>query len=145
MEQKPNYWLVVWNRKYLRDPSCVDKFFAEVGGGQTNFSVCLDDRWPQLGEFKKDDKGLIVVWGDDKPRAVYATFTVREPPKKRQDTHPRLWKKPDVGEKMRALVCSDPYFPPVLAPDLKIKEPGHGWACSILSEVYGEYAMPVGD
>ena len=117
MEQKPNYWLVVWNRKNLR----AEEFFAKVEAGKEDFSVWLQDE--NVPNVRKGDKGIIVVMAKgSKPRAVravYATFTVTHAPQMMKDTHPQFWEgKGKNEEKMRALVCPEVYFPPITDADV---------------------------
>ena len=132
-------WLVVWNRKNLY----VDKFFAEVGDGKTDFSVWLCEKWARLDDFKEGDKGIIVVVteGDNVQRDVYATFVVTGNPKEQKDTHPQFWKDVDPdAEKTRALVRIDSSFPPICGDiaekqELKIRPIGH-WVCEKPMKVY---------
>ena len=129
-------WLVVWNRGKLH----VDEFFDKVGGGKEEFSVWLQDDWSRRNDFKKGDKGVIILRERGcAPRAVYATFTVTDSPQEMKDTHPQFWKDMDPNaEKMRALVRIDSSFPPLcdIAEVLKIKANEDHWVCEQPMEIY---------
>ena len=140
-------WLVVWNAENLLQ---MGDFFAEIGDGKADFSVQMSSEWERLGDFKKGDKGVIVV-KDGESRAIYATFTVTGEPDWRRDTHPKFWKHGERDankEKMRGLARSDSSFPPIgesdSGLDMGISPTGH-WVCEKPMEYYDEVRKRVAE